>query len=501
MDGCTLLHDVLDRRASLSPNVVAVRRNDTEWTYAELCRMSHVYAAGLHAQGVGRGDRVLICEPHAAETVAMLFAASRLGAMYVVANDGVPDSVLEHVIRDSEPAVVVGDRLTRQVAHRLGLPATDLTPPGEMSRVCAGPPPCLSVDPVSLIYTSGSTSRPKAVVSTHAQVLFPANAIQSQLRYETGDVVFCCLPLSFDYGLYQVFLSCIAGATLHLGDAQDAGPALPNTLRRHGVTVLPAVPSLASSLVQMLSRGARPPERLRLVTSTGAHLPDVLADRLRALVPGVSVLAMFGLTECKRVSIMPRDAHAEHPGSAGRALPDTELYVVDDCGRRLPPGEVGQLVVRGPHVMAGYWRAPALTAQRFGRDEFGQPLLFTGDQCTVDADGFLYFLGRTDDIYKQRGFRVSAVEVEAASMDVPGVVHAAVLPPYESAGAVLVVSGRVTGGEVVEGLRLHLESHKIPDTCVVLDTLPLAPSGKADKKLLNRMLRSRPGAAGMRIVP
>src|SRR5262249_26583146 len=150
--------------------------------------------------------------------------------------------------------------------------------------------------------------------------------------------------------------------------AADAGPALAGRLCEHAVTVLPCVPSLAATLVRLIERSGAAPGRLRLVTNTGAALPRACADRLRAAIPGLEVVPMFGLTECKRVSVMEPNGDLLRPGSVGRPLPDTEAYVVDDAGHRLPAGEAGELVVRGPHVMAGYWRAPELTAARFRRD-------------------------------------------------------------------------------------------------------------------------------------
>jgi len=167
----------------------------------------------------------------------------------------------------------------------------------------------------------------------------------------------------------------------------------------------------------------------------------------------------------------------------------------------LPPGEIGELVVRGPHVMSGYWRAPDLTAQRFRRDEFGQPLLYTGDQCRLDPDGYLYFVGRLDDIYKQRGYRVSAVEVESAARDVPGVVEAAVLVPTGDRGAVLVVTGAVTGLQVLKELAHRLEGFKLPDLCLVAEALPLGANGKLDKRALGSFVGDRARVAARRRVP
>ncbi|HEY2577780.1 MAG TPA: AMP-binding protein [Streptosporangiaceae bacterium] len=489
----TLVHDILDRRARRSPHAVAVRKGDIAWTYCELRQLTLAYAAWLARQGVTRGDRILAVGSHAAAAVPAVYAASRLGAMYVVVSDQLRPYILDHIVADSEPRIVLVDGdPDRNVAKGLGhvpvhsfaeIPAaTTARPPGGT--------PCLSVDPVSLIYTSGSTAMPKAVVSTHQQVLFAAHAIQSQLQYQHDDVVFCCLPLSFDYGLYQVFLAAMAGAELVLGDASDAGPPLLWCLRKHSVTVLPVVPSMAAALVMLLARAGPPPERLRMVTNTGAALPDQVAGRLEALVPGVAVFRMFGLTECKRVSILQPHENAVRPGSVGRALPGTEVFIVGDRGQRLPPGEVGELVVRGQHVMSGYWRAPDLTSARFRRDDLGGVALYTGDLCRLDTEGYLYFAGRRDELYKQRGFRISAVEVEAAAMDIPGVELAAVLPPAGDRGAILVAGGEITVAELHEQLAQRLENVRLPSGYHVLTALPLQPGGKVDKKALASILAS-----------
>jgi acyl-CoA synthetase (AMP-forming)/AMP-acid ligase II len=207
---------------------------------------------------------------------------------------------------------------------------------------------------------------------------------------------------------------------------------------------------------------------------------------------------MFGLTECKRVSIEEPNADLIRPGSVGRPLPDTEAFVVDPDGRRLPAGESGELVVRGPHVMCGYWRAPELTARRFRRDEAGQPVLHTGDLCRLDAEGRIYFLGREDDVYKQNGFRVSTIEVEAAALDIPGVHLAAVLPPADGRAARLFVTGPISAGTLIAELGARLEPAKLPGEFHVIDAIPLTVAGKVDKRALHGARDAAPVGGGAR---
>ncbi len=478
-----LLHEVLDAAPAGRP---AIRHADVTLSYGELRDRSLGLASWLASRGVGRGDRIVVQAANHPQSAALLYAASRLGAIFTHLHPAAQPYQLRHVLADCEPALVIADQECLAAARASA--AADVYCPQELpadsgpSQPQAGQPVRPS-DPACLIYTSGSTAMPKAVVSPHAQMIFAARAIQERLRYREDDVVFCALPLSFDYGLYQVLLCALAGAQLVLGGAGQAGPALLATLAAERITVAPLVPAMAGTLVRLLERGAQPGTGLRLITSTGAPMPGSTLRQLRAGLPGLRVQVMFGLTECKRVSIMEPDGDLTRPGSCGRPLDGTDAYAADSAGGRLPPGETGELVVRGPHVMAGYWRAPALTASRFHADDDGTPVLRTGDLCSFDSDGYLYFAGRIDEIYKSRDFRVSVAEVEAAALDVPGVTAAAVLPPsVAQPTALLAVTGDVSPSHVLKELTTRLEDFKVPAACHVLTAMPLTAHGKTDKK-------------------
>ncbi|BCJ67439.1 class I adenylate-forming enzyme family protein [Polymorphospora rubra] len=489
----TLLHDLLDRAAADRPDRIAVGRGPDSLTYAELSAASRRLAYRLAGHGVRRGDRVVVQVPAGVLVPALLYACSRVGAVFSLVSEQAPAVALAHVLTDAEPVLLVSDRAdAAPVAAGLAVRCVGLAelagtgdggPHGE-----PGPPP-LAVDPVCLIYTSGSTGMPKAVVSTHAQVVFAAGAIGHELGYRPTDVVYCALPLSFDYGMYQIFLSTLAGARLQLGSPADAGPGLARQLVAHRATVLPAVPSLARGLARLLSRPDTAVPALRLLTNTGAAMPPEVLRDLRARIPSLRVQLMFGLTECKRAAIMPVDEDLRRPGAAGRALPGTEILIVDADGRSVPPGTTGEIVIRGPHVMAGYWRRPELTAQRFPRTDGLFPVLRTGDYGRLDADGYLYFVGRRDDIYKERGTRVSVTEVEAAAHRIPQVEAAAVLPPGPGSAddsATLFVVTRLSPQEVLAALRAELDELKTPRTCLVVPELPLTRNGKVDRADLHR---------------
>ncbi|WP_410586089.1 class I adenylate-forming enzyme family protein [Amycolatopsis sp. lyj-23] len=481
-----VLHELLDHAARLWPNRTALTCRDASVTYGELAAAAQRVAASLAARGARRGDRLLINAPASTLLPAVVFGAARAGVAFSLLHEQVRGSSLDHVLADSEPVLVVtGDEDVRRSADAAGVPSASVEDlaagPGED---VALPAPPLPVDPVCLIYTSGTTSLPKAVVSTHQQLLFATAAIASVLVYRTDDVVYSPLPLSFDYGLYQVFLSVTAGSNLVLGAPTEVGPSLVRNLVRANATVLPAVPAVAEALSALLRRRPKPAPALRLLTNTGAAMPTGTLESLRAAIPGLRVQLMFGLTECKRATIMPVDGDLDRPGSSGRALPGTEVFVIDESGARLPAGEVGEIVVRGPNVMAGYWRRPELTAQKFPRVDGLFPELRTGDYGRLDEEGYLYFDGRRDDIYKERGFRVSATEVETAARGVPGVREAAVLVPKDTRPAWLFVTGELAAEGVLDGMRTRIEEFKIPGSCLRVEALPLTGNGKVDRKAL-----------------
>ncbi|MFJ8477296.1 class I adenylate-forming enzyme family protein [Kitasatospora sp. NPDC094011] len=494
-DDGTLVVDLLDATAAARPDAPAVRDDRGAWSYAELADASRTVAAQLRGRGVRPGDRVVLRLGNRREFVALYYGVLRAGAVAVPLNPELRPFVLRGVLADAAPTVVVLDPAEAEPVRaavaacgaRAAAPAELLadnddgvTEDGTEHGTEDGP------DAVAqLIYTSGSTSAPKGVVCTHRQVVFAARAIARRLGYRPDDVVLTALPLSFDYGLYQLLLAAIGGSALVLTDASAPVRTL-TALREHRATVVPVVPSLAELLCRLAARGT-PPAHVRLFTNTGAALAGSTIEALRSGFPGSAVVAMYGITECKRVTVAEPDADRERPGSVGRALDGTTVEVLDDRGHPLPPGEVGEIVVGGPHVMSGYWNAPDLTARRYRPDpRTGRIRLHTGDHGRLDEDGHLYFAGRLDDQFKRRGVRMGTPEIEAAALDVPGVRAAAALPPRDGLDLRLVVTGEdgLTERAVIEGLEQRLEPAKVPAGCRILARLPLTPNGKIDRKAL-----------------
>ncbi len=450
------LRDLVDQAVLRWANRPAVTDSRGTWSYRQLA--DEVAKTAESLRFVEPGDRVLAVGGRSKSAVARILAPSLVGAAAVPVSHVQPPAAVAALRADCLPCAELRENgvvaLTRSTAPG---PALDL-----------------------VIYTSGSSGRPRGVMCEPSSISFVTRAIQSQLAYVPDDRVFLTLPLSFDYGLYQILLCLLSGAALVLGG--EPGPGLLAEVAGCGATVLPLVPSLAGGLLALGSRSALPTS-LRLITNTGEHLHQSIIDALRERF-GVAVRTMYGLTECKRVTVSEPDEDRVAPGTVGRPLPGTDVEVIDSSGRALPAGQVGEIVVTGPHVMAGYWGECGEETCRFEHRPDGNRRLFTGDLGTLDDQGRLRVIGRRDSIFKLNGVRVSPAEIEMAAMSVPGLVACAVTPSTTARPATLWFVGGVTSETVRDSLACVLDALKIPPQIRSVDRLPVAGTGKVDRHVL-----------------
>jgi acyl-CoA synthetase (AMP-forming)/AMP-acid ligase II len=346
----------------------------------------------------------------------------------------------------------------------------------------------IDIDLACLIYTSGSTGDPKGVMSTHANMVFAAASIIQYLENTPQDIVINVLPLSFDYGLYQLLMVFKFGGTLVLESSFAFPAAILNRISEEQVSGLPGVPTVFALLLQMdLSRFGL--SSLRYLTNTAAALPVEHIQQLRDAFPWARLYSMYGLTECKRTLYLPPEQLDHRPGSVGIAIPGTEVWIEDEDGTRLGPGQVGELVVRGSHVMQGYWNAPELTAHRYRPGRYpAERFLYTGDLFKMDNEGYLYFVARKDDIIKSRGEKVAPKEVEGVIYQLKGVTEVAVIgvPDAllgEAIKAFVVTSNGVQLSEqdVLRHCKQHLEDFMVPKQIEFMTSLPKTSSGKIKK--------------------
>ncbi len=509
------LHDYLEASARRLPGKVALVSESRRVTYREVDGESNRLAAGLASRGVGRGDRVLVLAENTPETVVAFWAALKANAVACPVSPLTKAPKLAGLIDDCEPAAIVASRgqleLVRAAAAAAGhrpriavvasadaIPGATTIPlvrwedllPGEP---CPEPPhrANLDIDLASLIYTSGSTGEPKGIMLTHRNMITAAVSISTYLRLREDDVVLDALPLSFDYGLYQVIMAARAGATVVL-ERSFAYPAqVLADMEREGVTVFPGVPTLFATLAGM-KLGGYDLSRIRTVTNTAAAIAPAQVAFIRRTFPSARFYSMYGLTECKRCSYLPPEDLDRKPGSVGIAIPNTELWIVDDQGRRAGPNVVGELVVRGATVMKGYWRKPEATAERLRPGPLpGEQVLHTGDLCRLDEDGYLYFVARMDDVIKTRGEKVAPKEVEAALLDIDGVLEAAVvgipdtiLGQAVKAFVVTREDSPLTPGALRLECQARLEPHMVPAEIVIVPALPRTGTMKINKREL-----------------
>jgi len=496
------LSDWLEERGSLRAGAPFLTWRDQSLSYGETLKNARRLATWFGTKGVRSGDRIVILARNRPEVAIAVFAAAMQGALFVVLHPGLRPAGFRKIVSQCEPAVVISDRACRQTVGETGGSRLLVDGFGEGWSSWAEVEDCeakpVPKDPcrgqgAALVFTSGSTGVPRGVKLTHDNIRFAVDAIQERLGYRADDRVGCFLPLSFDYGLYQLFLAARSGALVHLGDPGEVGPRFPRMLRRAEISVLPAVPAMAAALIRLHERRPFDLPRLRMMTNTGERLPREHIARLRERFPGLAVYVMYGLTECKRASILrPAEYDAGKQDTVGRALRGTEVYAADEAGTRLRPGEVGELVVCGPHLASGYWRAPEETARRFRRGKStGDVALFTGDRGWVDGDGFVGFASRTGELIKHRGHRMSPLEIENEACSLPGVAEAGVLQRESDDTLHLFVTESAEGADeeaILQGLGWTLEPFKVPDFVHRIESLPRTLNGKIDRAALRERL-------------
>ena len=506
-----LVNQLLEQQAECMPDKTAVIQNNTKYTYAFLEKLSNRFANWLLLSKVKPGDRVLIFGENSFELICAIFGTLKAGAVFIPMHPETPSGKLEYILTDCLPSAILIDPHLRdkhaclkRIKHKPVLITSgtinEKKDPGLFSWETLQsfddkPPPVTSTtdDLAAVIYTSGSTGLPKGVMELHRNIVFAVSAINSILKNNSEDIILNGLPFSFDYGLYQIFLAFQAGAALVVERDFSVPIAIPRLIKMHKVTGFPGVPSIFAMLLRsrLLERIKLPD--LRYITSTGDVFPKAYILELQKLFPGVDIFPMYGLTECKRVSIMPMGKLKGHESTVGLPLPGTHVFIINRNGSQVSDGETGELVVSGPHVMAGYWNDPEETALRFRKNvNTGDIELYTGDIFRRKEDGYLYFVGRDETFIKKHGQKISLVEIENIITEFDGIAEVAAVgvsePEYGESVCVFVSryeSSNLTAKDISEQCRHFLTSIEIPKNIIILDkSIPRNSNGKIDRARL-----------------
>ena len=518
-----LLHHLIEEVAQINPDAEALSYRGARQSYGELQQTLERTAAGLQALELKPGARIAIYLPKQLETVHALFATAMAGGIFVPINPLLKPLQVAHILSNCEATVLItsSDR-----ARLLADVLPDCKKLQHLVHVGDEPEPSLfprltftnwltlqtssgasqthlkEVDTAAILYTSGSTGKPKGVALSHRNLVLGAESVAQYLGIQSSDRVLAVLPLSFDYGLSQLTTAFHAGASVALMNYLLPQEVL-RTISKEHITTLAGVPSLWMQLAPL----AWPKEavnHLRTITNSGGHLPTPIIEGLRERLPATQLFLMYGLTEAFRSTYLPPAELTERPGSMGKAVPHVDLSVVRPDGSHCDPGEPGELVHAGPLVAQGYWNNLEKTERHFreppaamaNRDP-AERVLWSGDTVTMDDEGYLYFVGREDDMIKSSGYRISPAEVEevihatglVSEVTVIGVPH----PTLEQAIVALVtpkskmnVDEPSLSQQLLDRCRIALPAFMLPAHIGVRATLPKTPNAKIDRPLLKQ---------------
>jgi len=334
------------------------------------------------------------------------------------------------------------------------------------------------------------------VMMTHQSMVFTTWSLIEYLRLTEEECILLVLPLAFDYGLYQLIMAVTLGATLIIEYSFNFPPAIFRQIELLKPTVFPGVPSIYAMMIALHKKTGITFDCIKKITNTAAALPAEFITDLKKIFPNALIFKMYGLTECKRVCYLEPELIDLKTNSVGKAIPGTEVFLLSPEGNHVAPGEPGILHVRGPHIMAGYWNNELLSGNMLKPGLIpGERILCAHDLFKMDEDGFLYFLGRNDDIIKTRGEKVSPIEVENIIYKNKGIKEVAVIgvPDVilgESIIAFVTIYDIVTINEKEIQMECmgQLEPFMVPQKIVFLPEMPKSSNGKIDKVELKRYL-------------
>lgn len=516
-----LIHHRILEHASRTPNAEALLHGSRSLSYAELAQQIEAMACVLLELKIGRGERIAIFLEKRVENVVALFGAAAAGAVFVPVNPLLRPEQLAYILSDCNVKILVTsaarlesiDGVLDSCPDLKTIIIVDEAAMGEIQNkaVVLSLPAALAAhslhvahrvidaDMAAILYTSGSTGKPKGVVLSHRNLVAGAASVTGYLANTPDDRILCALPLSFDYGLSQLTTAFHVGATAVLINHVGTRDII-DCIVAERITCLAAVPPLWNQLARSTWPNTT---SLRTITNSGGAMQRQTLDLLRIALPDAKVFLMYGLTEAFRSTYLPPEEIDRRPDSIGRAIPNAEVMVMRADGSPCAIDEPGELVHRGVLVSLGYWNDPLKTAERFRpltTTSRGLPLaeiaVWSGDTVRMDADGYLYFVGRRDDMMKVSGYRISPTEIEEVLCSHPGVVEAVVFGVVKPDGSdeVFAIAVQKENIEVSAELlqascRKKLPLYMVPSR-IAIQTGPLSrnPNGKYDRTILRQNL-------------
>jgi acyl-CoA ligase (AMP-forming) (exosortase A-associated) len=523
MRDSTLLPELIFRSTERTPDAPALTYGKNTLNYGELHDSVSRFASGLIGLGLARGERVAIYLEKRFETAIASFGAPAAGGVFVPLNPLLKPEQVGYIMRDCNVRVLVTspERLAllhetlpacHDLRHVVVLDAADALPALAGLNVLRwsslfGAPAAaghrvIDTDVVGILYTSGSTGKPKGVVLSHRNMVAGAKSVASYLENHAGDTLLAALPLSFDAGFSQLTTAFHVGARVVLLNYLLPRDVI-KAIEREKVTGLTAVPPLYIQLTQLTwPEGIT--DHLRYFANTGGRMPRETLDALRRHLPRSKPFLMYGLTEAFRSTFLPPSEVDKRPDSIGKAIPNAEILVLREDGSPCAPNEPGELVHRGALVGMGYWNDPEKTAERYkplpvhapGREAglvLPEIAVFSGDTVRMDEEGFLYFIGRRDEMMKTSGYRVSPTEVEEIlyATKMVGECVAFGVDDDRLGQAIQVIAtppadGTLDVAALLAECKARMPAYMVPAGIEVRSgPLPRNPNGKIDRKTLS----------------
>lgn len=490
---------------------VAVETKKTKITYKQLKIEMDKFSGACISSGIKQQERVAIYCPNIKEAVFSILGTFKMGGIVVCIHPDTPENKVERILKDSKASLLISYKHIKfSINHSIKKVFVDTNSnernDGEWelysewtsSSLTTGNPLSDNAEAriAALIYTSGSTYDPKGIICTHKNIIFSTNAINRELKYTVNDKVLSYLPLSFDYGLYQLFLSFSVGATLYLRESHLFGLDIQNTIKREDITILPGMRSIFNLFLNNKKADMKFPS-VRIITNTGDSIVSSSLPKLEKVFPNSLIYLMYGLSECKRVSILDPCDLILKPNSVGKPLNGTKATVMNRSMKECAPFEIGELVIQGPHVCEGYWQDPNMTKRVFIKNN-GVRSLKSGDLFYRDNEGYLYFVGRKDHLLKSKGYRINPREIENVLYEgfqqeidesfVVGIedqLHGVKICAY-------IVSSNPFPEKLIKRIkdycRIKMEPWKQPEIIKIFPSIPITRNGKIDQKKIKKLL-------------
>ncbi len=516
----TLLHQLLSESARHHAHSEALAHKNARWSYQQLEHLVNQQAQALQNLQLKPQQRVAVYLPKQLETVSSFLSITKVGGVFVPVNPVLKAAQVAYILNDCNVQILITSKSRLESLasilencpdlHTIILVDNEIPQMAatQAKRVLAWQdshvstaqitPSIIDADMAAILYTSGSTGKPKGVVLSHRNMVAGAKSVSEYLDINHTDRILAVLPFSFDYGLNQLTSSLLKGACCVLLDYLVPRDVI-SALASQKITGLAAVPPLWAQLAT-LDWPESINGHLRYMTNSGGKMPQSVLSAIRQKSPNSRFFLMYGLTEAFRSTYLPPEQLDQRPDSIGKAIPNAEIMVVREDGTPCVPHESGELVHRGSLVAMGYWNDTVKTAERFKPSPsqlkelpVTEYAVWSGDTVTMDEEGYLYFVGRKDDMIKTSGYRVSPTEIEEV-IYASGLVKeaAAIGVGHDTLGQAIIVvvshedANNFDAAALMGLCKAQLPNFMVPAKIEVQSELPKNPNGKIDRVLLTQ---------------